>query len=96
MMMFCAFFSERINSRVLSTVILQLWALPLLSALYTFDKGTSQWVYFAVVSLICGFPYIHPIQVRIVAHLACAWFSTRLFVGCMGISSVWWRANTHS
>ncbi|QRV92579.1 major facilitator superfamily transporter [Ceratobasidium sp. AG-Ba] len=58
-----SFLSEAINSRVFSTVILQLWALPLLVALYTFDRGTSQWVYFAVVTLITGFPYIHPIQV---------------------------------
>ncbi|KAG6911326.1 hypothetical protein DXG01_000997 [Tephrocybe rancida] len=58
-----AFFSEKVNSRVAATIILQLWALPLLVALYTFDSHTSQWVYYAVVTLITGFPYIHPIQV---------------------------------
>lgn len=57
------YLSEVINSRVLSTVVLQFWALPLLIALYTFTEHTSQWVYFAVVSLIVGFPYVHPIQV---------------------------------
>ena len=57
------YLSEVINSRVLSTVILQFWALPLLIVLYTFTEHTSQWAYFAVVSLIVGFPYIHPIQV---------------------------------
>ena len=57
------YLSEMINSRVLSTVILQLWTLPLLIVLYTFNKHTSQWVYFAVVSLIVGYPYVHPIQV---------------------------------
>ncbi|KAG9075884.1 hypothetical protein FRC06_009841, partial [Ceratobasidium sp. 370] len=46
-----SFLSEAINSRVLATVVLQFWALPLLIALYTFDKATSQWVYFAVVTL---------------------------------------------
>ncbi|TFK56770.1 MFS general substrate transporter [Heliocybe sulcata] len=58
-----AYLSEIIDSRVASTIILQLWALPLLIALYTFNKQTSQWVYYAVVTLITGFPYIHPIQV---------------------------------
>lgn len=58
-----AYLSEFINSRVVATVILQFWALPLLIALSTFGKGTSQWAYFAVVSLITGFPYVHPIQV---------------------------------
>jgi uncharacterized membrane protein YjjP (DUF1212 family) len=57
------YLSEMINSRVLSAVILQFWALPLLIVLYNFTKHTSQWVYFAVVSLIVGFPYVHPIQV---------------------------------
>jgi predicted MFS family arabinose efflux permease len=58
-----SYLSEVIDSRVLSTVILQFWALPLLIALYTFTKHTPQWVYFAVVTLIVGFPYVHPIQV---------------------------------
>ena len=62
------YLSEIINSRVGATVILQFWALPLLVTLYTFDKHTSQWVYYAVVTLITGFPYVHPVQV--------AWAST--------------------
>lgn len=45
-----AYLSEIINSRVLSTVLLQFYALPLLIALYTFTSQTSQWVYYAVVS----------------------------------------------
>jgi hypothetical protein len=44
-----AYLSEIIDSRVLSTVVLQLWALPLLIALHTFTTQTSQWVYYAVV-----------------------------------------------
>lgn len=58
-----AFISEAINSRVTATIVLQLWALPLLIALYTFNQDTSQWVYFGVVTLIAGYPYVHPIQV---------------------------------
>ncbi|KAF4604778.1 hypothetical protein EYR40_003560 [Pleurotus pulmonarius] len=63
MLLFTAYLSEVVNSRVIATVILQIWALPMLIALYTFNNATSQWVYFAVVTLITGFPYIHPIQV---------------------------------
>lgn len=48
-MVAAAYFSEIVNSRVLATVTLQFWALPLLIALYTFTSHTSQWVYFAVV-----------------------------------------------
>ncbi|KAF9486410.1 MFS general substrate transporter [Pholiota conissans] len=58
-----AFVSEIINSRIAATLVLQFWALPLLIALFTFNQTTSQWAYFAVVSLIAGYPYVHPIQV---------------------------------
>lgn len=58
-----AYLSELIDSRAGVTVILQLWALPLLIALHTFNQHTPQWVYYAVVSLIAGYPYVHPIQV---------------------------------
>lgn len=63
MLLFTAYLSEIINSRVAATIILQLWALPLLIALYTFNKFTSQWVYFAVVTLITGFP-VRPLSVH--------------------------------
>ncbi len=59
-LLFTCYLSEMIDSRVLSTVILQFWALPLLIVLYSFTEHTSQWVYFTVVT---RFPYVHPIQV---------------------------------
>ncbi|KAH9915282.1 uncharacterized protein BXZ73DRAFT_106254 [Epithele typhae] len=59
----CCNLSEIINSRVVATVLLQLWAFPLLVALYTFSAQTSPWAYFAVVSLVTGFQYVHPVQV---------------------------------
>lgn len=63
MLFFTAWFSEAVNSRVAATMILQIWALPLLIALYTFSTATPHWVYYAVITLITGFPYVHPIQV---------------------------------
>ena len=62
-LLFTCYLSEMINSRVLSTVILQIWARPLPVVLHTFTEHTSQWVYFAIVSLIVDFPFVHPIQV---------------------------------
>ncbi|KAI0095223.1 major facilitator superfamily domain-containing protein [Irpex rosettiformis] len=62
-LLMAGYFSEMINSRVAATIILQIWALPLLVVLYTFNQQTSQWVYYAVVTLITGFPYVHPVQV---------------------------------
>ncbi|GJE86200.1 MFS general substrate transporter [Phanerochaete sordida] len=62
-LLMAGYFSELVNSRVSATIVLQLWALPLLIALYTFNAHTSQWAYYAVVTLITGFPYVHPVQV---------------------------------
>ncbi|CAL1713640.1 unnamed protein product [Somion occarium] len=79
LLIFC-YLSEIADSRVGICVLLQFWALPLLIALYTFDETTSQWVYFAVVTLITAFPYIHPLQV--------AWASTNSYsVGTRTVSA---------
>ena len=58
-----SYFAERIQSRVLGCLVLQIWALPLLIALRSFGLSTNQWDYYVVVTLITGFPYVHPIQV---------------------------------
>ncbi|EKM48196.1 uncharacterized protein PHACADRAFT_189236 [Phanerochaete carnosa HHB-10118-sp] len=70
LLVFC-YLSELIDSRTISMLTLQLWALPLLIVLYSFNEHTSQWVYFAVVSLIIAYPYVHPVQV--------AWASTNSY-----------------
>ena len=67
LLLFC-YVSEVVNSRIAVLVSLQFWALPLLVTLYTFTSQTSPWAYFAVVTLIAGYPYVHPVQV--------AWAST--------------------
>ncbi|KAH8826971.1 major facilitator superfamily domain-containing protein [Flagelloscypha sp. PMI_526] len=66
-----SWFSEHIDSRVGATVILQFWMLPILAALTTFNKQTSHWAWWTLVTLAVGFPYVHPIQV--------AWASTNSF-----------------
>ncbi|KAI0684762.1 MFS general substrate transporter [Cytidiella melzeri] len=67
LLIFC-YMSEYIDSRIGALLTLQIWALPLLIVLYTFTTSTSNWVVFAVVTLITGYPYVHPVQV--------AWAST--------------------
>jgi len=67
-MLLTSYMAEFVHSRVGATLVLQIWALPLLIALRSFGSGTNQWDYFVVVTLITGFPYVHPIQV--------AWAST--------------------
>ncbi|EIW74529.1 MFS general substrate transporter [Coniophora puteana RWD-64-598 SS2] len=57
------YLAELTNSRTFACLTLQIWAFPLLIALYTFTTETSQWSYYIVVTLITGFPYVHPIQV---------------------------------
>ena len=81
-MLFTCYLSEMINSRVLSTVILQFWGLPLLIVLYTFTERTSPWVYFAVVSLIAGCPWVNPIQVAWTSRNSNS-VSTRTISACM-------------
>ncbi|KAG1757054.1 major facilitator superfamily domain-containing protein [Suillus lakei] len=58
-----SYLSEFVHSRVGACLVLQIWALPLLVVLRSFGHSTNQWDYFAVVTLITGFPYVHPIQV---------------------------------
>ncbi|KAG2756320.1 MFS general substrate transporter [Suillus brevipes Sb2] len=58
-----SYLSEFVHSRVGACLVLQIWAFPLLVALRSFGRSTDQWDYFAVVTLITGFPYVHPIQV---------------------------------
>lgn len=67
LLIFC-YMSEYVDSRIGAMLTLQIWALPLLIALSTFTEDTSNWVIFTVVTLITGFPYVHPVQV--------AWAST--------------------
>jgi len=63
-----AWLSERFNSRTAFGVVQQLYTLPLLALLITFTEKTSPWVYYAVVTLVIGFPYFHAIQVSWVSR----------------------------
>jgi putative effector of murein hydrolase LrgA (UPF0299 family) len=86
-----AFISEVINSRIAVALVLQIWAMILLITLYTFDTHTSQWAYFAVVSLIAGSPFVHAIQTAWVSRNSCS-VRTR-FALSMTLLETWKRAN---
>ena len=79
LLVFC-YLSEIIDSRTGAAVMLQFWALPCLVALYHFHENTSAWRYYAVVTVLVGYPYVHPVQV--------AWASTNSYsVGTRTISA---------
>jgi hypothetical protein len=60
---FWTWVSERLNQRFLVGLISQLWAIPLLIALETLPVTFhgSNWVRYAISSLIVGYPYVHAI-----------------------------------
>ncbi len=79
LLLFC-YLSESVDSRIGAMLSLQIWALPFLIALETFTKETSNWVVFAVVTVLTGYPYVHPVQV--------AWASTNSYsVGARTVSA---------
>lgn len=56
-------YSERYGQRWIVGIIAQLWLLPCLIALIYLPSDASRWVRYAIVVLILGFPYPHPIHV---------------------------------
>jgi hypothetical protein len=60
---FWTWLSEKWNQRFLIGLMSQLWAIPLLIALETLPKTFphSNWVRYAISSLIVGYPYVHAI-----------------------------------
>ena len=60
---FWTWVSEKINQRFLVGLMSQLWAIPLLIALETLPKvfPHSNWVRYAISSLVVGYPYVHAI-----------------------------------
>ncbi|KAA1472992.1 allantoate permease [Dentipellis sp. KUC8613] len=55
--------SERVNDRAIVSMAEDVWALPVLIALYTLPAHPNQWSYFAIATVLVSYPYTHPIQV---------------------------------
>jgi len=64
-MLLYAWFSEWINERILVCMGLQLYTLPLLIAIICLPQDMGQWVRYVLLTLLIGYPYIHPIQVAL-------------------------------
>jgi len=64
-MLLYAWFSEWFNERILVCMGMQLYTLPLLIAIVCLPLDAGQWVRYALLTLLIGYPYIHPIQVAL-------------------------------
>lgn len=62
-LLFWTWLSEKINQRFLVGLISQIWVIPLLIALEVLPAKFphSNWVRYAISSLIVGYPYVHAI-----------------------------------
>ena len=60
---FWTYISEKINQRFLVGLMSQVWVIPLLIALETLPQKFphSNWVRYAISSLVVGYPYVHAI-----------------------------------
>ncbi|KAI9287822.1 major facilitator superfamily transporter [Umbelopsis sp. AD052] len=58
-----AYFSKWVKERALTSMAGVLWALPLLIALETIATDTNPWIRYAILILLVGYPYCHPILV---------------------------------
>ncbi|KDQ60102.1 hypothetical protein JAAARDRAFT_56082 [Jaapia argillacea MUCL 33604] len=62
-MFFITFASEIFNDRAIVAMAEDVWALPLLIALYCLPAKPNQWVYYGLASALVSYPYTHAIQV---------------------------------
>lgn len=69
-LLFWAWVSEKTNQRFLTSLVSQIWALPILVALETINSHTGPWIKWALSTLLVGHPYIHPILVAVTSRNA--------------------------
>ncbi|TVY17185.1 putative transporter protein [Lachnellula arida] len=71
-LLFWTWLSEKVNQRFLVGLFSQIWVIPLLVALEVLPTKFphSQWVRYAISSLIVGYPYVHAILVAITSRNA--------------------------
>ncbi|RMZ91489.1 hypothetical protein DV736_g1265, partial [Chaetothyriales sp. CBS 134916] len=69
-LLFWTWFSEKVNQRLLITLIAQIWAFPLLIALVVLPKTfpNSNWVKWTLSTLLVGFPYGHAVVVALTSR----------------------------
>lgn len=69
-LLFWTWVSEKINQRVLISLVTQIWALPLLIALVALPPvfPNSNWVKWLLSTLLVGHPYVHAIIVALTSR----------------------------
>lgn len=91
-LLFWTWVSEKTNQRLLTALVSQIWALPILVALETLKTGTGPWVKWALSTLLVGHPYVHAIIVAITSRNAGSvrtrTVATALYNMCVQASSV--------
>ncbi|KAG1812652.1 allantoate permease [Suillus variegatus] len=55
--------SESVNERTIVSMMMDLWTLPFLVALYALPSNPNPWIFFTVATGLLSYPYTHPIQV---------------------------------
>ncbi|WVQ68823.1 uncharacterized protein L199_007032 [Kwoniella botswanensis] len=59
----CAYLSKKLNSRLLFILVQPVWHLVFMIVLVTLPDTTGRWVKYAILTLVQGYPYCHPILV---------------------------------
>ena len=57
--------SEKFNSRLYICAFCQIWGLAFLIALVCIPVNANAWVRYALLTLLCAYPYVHAIQVAL-------------------------------
>ncbi len=69
-LIFWTWLSERINDRMSTVLVSQIWMLPLVLALELLPKAANPWIWYAISALLIGYPYVHAILgTSEIAHL---------------------------
>lgn len=71
-LLFWTWVSERINQRLLLSLVSQIWALPMLVALVALPPtfSNSNWAKWVLSTLLVGYPYVHAILVALTSRNA--------------------------
>ncbi|KAK4657494.1 hypothetical protein QC762_214230 [Podospora pseudocomata] len=62
-MLLITYLSEKLNQRAFMGVVMQVWLLPCVVALYLLPADASRWAAYAVVTVLLSYPSTHAMQV---------------------------------
>lgn len=60
-LVFWTWLSERVNDRMTTVLVSQLWMLPIILALELLSTSASPWIWYTLSILLIGYPYVHAI-----------------------------------